>query len=226
MRKEQSDFGWDWAPQISPAGIWQPGRIVQLDKSKSPIYVRNALVDVFRKGQMNNIPPDQSQPWVFNASLDFIGTLPNKASLHLSLQDANGHNILDVPLDGVYSSKETITGSTIINPSLVELWWPIGLGSQPLYNATIKVVDENKVISSVERRVGFRTVVLNLLPITNEQLAAGIAPGSNWHFEVNGHEFYAKGSNLVPPDAFWPRVNETKMRKWVGYLCYCLPSIR
>ena len=33
------------------------------------------------------------------------------------------------------------------------------------------------------------------------------------HFEINGHEFYAKGSNFIPPDAFWPRVTETKMRQ-------------
>ena len=33
------------------------------------------------------------------------------------------------------------------------------------------------------------------------------------HFEINGHEFYAKGSNFIPPDAFWPRVKEAKMRQ-------------
>ena len=26
------------------------------------------------------------------------------------------------------------------------------------------------------------------------------------HFEINGNTFYAKGSNFVPPDPFWPRV--------------------
>ena len=33
------------------------------------------------------------------------------------------------------------------------------------------------------------------------------------HFEINGHEFYAKGSNFIPPDAFWPRVTERKMQQ-------------
>ena len=32
------------------------------------------------------------------------------------------------------------------------------------------------------------------------------------HFEINGHEFYAKGSNFIPPDAFWPRVTSTKIQ--------------
>ncbi|CAL5870672.1 uncharacterized protein PFLUO_LOCUS4912 [Penicillium psychrofluorescens] len=211
MRKEQSDFGWDWAPKLAPAGIWQPGRVVQLN-TESPAYVRNALIDIYRKDQMNNIPPDQSQPWVFNASLDYLGSLPRGVSLELTLNDANGHEILKKNLDDVHHSEDTITGSVIIDPRLVELWWPINLGSQPLYDASIKIVHGRSMIAEVERRVGFRTIVMNLLPITKEQLAAGIAPGSNFHFEVNGHEFYAKGSNLVPPDVFWPRVNETKMR--------------
>lgn len=37
-----------------------------------------------------------------------------------------------------------------------------------------------------------------------------IDPG---HFEVNGHEFYAKGSNFIPPDAFWPRVTPQRIQQ-------------
>jgi beta-mannosidase len=54
---------------------------------------------------------------------------------------------------------------------------------------------------------------LNQEPIRPDQRAKGIAPGSNWHFEINGHEFYAKGSNLIPPDAFWTRVTKEKMSR-------------
>ena len=50
-------------------------------------------------------------------------------------------------------------------------------------------------------------------PISDAQIAQGIAPGNNWHFEINGHECYAKGSNFIPPDAFWPRVTPAKMQQ-------------
>lgn len=33
------------------------------------------------------------------------------------------------------------------------------------------------------------------------------------HFEVNGREFYAKGSNFIPPDAFWPRVTPQRIQQ-------------
>ena len=55
--------------------------------------------------------------------------------------------------------------------------------------------------------------VLNMEVISEEQIAQGIAPGNNWHFEINGHEFYAKGSNFIPPDVFWPRVTSTKIQQ-------------
>lgn len=215
MRKEQSDFGWDLAPKISPAGIWQPARVVQLGNA-SPIHIRNTNIDIFRQGQLNNIPPDQSQPWIFNASIDFLGSIPQNAAIHLTLEDADGLKVLDEFLEGVYHSDETITGTILVDSNLVDLWYPSGLGSQPLYNAHLCVVSGNSDLARVQRRVGFRTIVLNLLPITEEQQSLGIAPGSNFHFEVNGHQFYAKGSNLVPPDVFWPRVNETTVRKYAS----------
>lgn len=54
-------------------------------------------------------------------------------------------------------------------------------------------------------------LTLSQYPISEAQLAQGIAAGNNWHFEINGHEFYAKGSNFIPPDAFWPRVTPERI---------------
>ncbi|KAI9751876.1 MAG: MAPK protein hog1 [Chaenotheca gracillima] len=211
IRKEQSDFGWDWGPAFAPAGIWQPAYAVQVGSSDG-VYVRNSLVDIYRQGQLNNLPPDQTQPWVFNASIDFLGSLPKGAGLNLALTDSQNKTVTTAALSNITTSNETITGSAMIDPSLVDLWWPNGLGPQTLYNASITVVDgSNNTIGSVEKRLGFRTIVLNMGEITQEQLDQGVAPGNNWHFEVNGHEFYAKGSNFIPPDVFWPRVNQTKM---------------
>lgn len=45
---------------------------------------------------------------------------------------------------------------------LVELWWPNGYGSQPLYQLTVLWTDENETATSNKSvRVGFRTVELN-----------------------------------------------------------------
>lgn len=217
MRKEQSDFGWDWGPAFAPAGPWRDAYLVQFEREES-VYVLNTDLDIFRKGQINNIAPDQSQPWVVNASIDYLGSLPDKSSMIIEFTDAEtGKTLNKGSLSNVSVSGQTITGNTMIDANAPKLWWPSGLGKQNLYHATITVENrQKKELARVIKRTGFRTIFLNRSNITDAQVALGIAPGANWHFEVNGYEFYAKGSNLIPPDAFWPRVTDTKMRRLFG----------
>lgn len=209
IRKEQSDFGWDWGPAFAPAGPWKPGYVVQFDATDG-VYVLNTDIDIFREGQINHLPADQSKPWVVNASIDYLGIIENGASLTIEIKESETSSpIVSAPLNHINRKNATITGDISIDHNLPNLWWPSGLGEQNLYYITVNVVDSNKkTVASVTKRSGFRTILLNQTPITNEQLEQGIAPGANWHFEVNGHEFYAKGSNMIPPDAFWPRVTE------------------
>ncbi|KAJ7167232.1 glycoside hydrolase family 2 protein [Mycena crocata] len=210
-RKQQSDFGWDWAPALVPAGPWQPIYAVQL--LPGAVHANNALIDVYRAEQRNNIPPDQAQPWVFNCSIDYVGTLEAKSTLALTLTDALGKRVLSQALGSISRSAATITGSATIPARAVELWWPNGMGAQTLYTASVTVHSGllGLPLATIERTVGFRTIMLNLDAVTDKEHAAGVAPGAHWHFEVNGHPFYAKGANFVPPDAFWSRVNETKV---------------
>lgn len=216
VRKEQSDFGWDWGPAFVPVGPWLPAYAVQL--GSSDLYVRNTLVDIYRLGQMNLLPPDQSQPWVVNASIDVIGSLPSGASLSYRLLDVTNSTVVSGKMENVTIVDDAISGCILVQPDKVALWWPSGLGNQTLYNLELSVAGNNtgyggSTITSITKRVGFRTIVLNEEPIRQDQLDKGVAPGNNWHFEINGHEFYAKGSNFIPPDAFWPRVTETKIRQ-------------
>ncbi|KAK6992856.1 glycoside hydrolase family 2 protein [Favolaschia claudopus] len=210
-RKQQNDFGWDWSPALVPAGPWRDIYAVQMIPGQ--VHVDNALVDIYRKGQQNNLSPDQNQPWVFNASLDFVGSLPRVAvGMSLSLTDSNGRHVLTQSLGGISKNNETITGSTSISSSSVKLWWPNGMGAQTLYTAKITLTGLLGIpITSITRTVGFRTIVLNMSPVSSSELAQGVAPGAHWQFEVNGQPFYAKGANFIPPDAFWPRVNSTQV---------------
>jgi beta-mannosidase len=153
---------------------------------------------------------------VVNASIDYLGELPKGASLSYKITDAKDSKstLASGQLKGITTSGSTITGSILLGAQAPRLWWPSGMGEQNLYNITIQILDSNnKTLATVTRRKGFRTILLNSTNITETQLQQGIAPGANWHFEVNGHEFYAKGSNFIPPDAFWPRVTEARLNK-------------
>ncbi|THC97484.1 hypothetical protein EYZ11_003018 [Aspergillus tanneri] len=214
MRKEQSDFGWDWGPAFAPAGPWKPAYLVQLEDPES-IYVLNTDLDIHRQGQINHLPPDQDQPWVVNASIDFLGHVPRHSSMSIEIQDNESGAILTSrALSNITVSGNSITGVTVLDNASPKLWWPHGLGPQNLYNISVAIHSRNsESLAHITKRTGFRTIFLNQRNITPAQLAQGVAPGSNWHFEINGHEFYAKGSNLIPPDAFWPRVTEAKMAR-------------
>ncbi|KND89200.1 Beta-mannosidase A [Tolypocladium ophioglossoides CBS 100239] len=209
VRKEQSDFGWDWGPAFAPAGIWQKAWIIQLSDEK--IVVPNSVLDIYRVGQLNNLPPDQSADWVLNCSIDSLNTIPHGAQMNYKIVDASGYVVSSGHLKNVTNAGDVITGSARLNESTYKLWWPSGMGDQNLYNITVEIVHRNETLASVTKRTGFRTIVLNMGAITDKQLAQGIASGNNWHFEINGHEFYAKGSNFIPPDAFWPRVTPQRI---------------
>lgn len=184
-------------------------------KPNDGVYVLNADIDIHREGQVNWLPPDQSKPWVVNASIDYLGTLPKGASLNVEIKDSQNKPIIaSGSLTNLTTAGNSISGITTVGANVPKLWWPTSMGEQNLYFITINVVDRsNKTLATITKRIGFRTIVLNQTNITDAQIALGIAPGANWHFEINGHEFYAKGSNFIPPDAFWPRVTEARMRR-------------
>ncbi|KAI3395848.1 hypothetical protein diail_785 [Diaporthe ilicicola] len=213
IRKEQSDFGWDWGPAFAPAGIWQKAWVVQLGEQE--LSVRNSILDLYRVGQLPYLPPDQGADWILNASIDVLGTVPEGAKLRYSIVDlVTNETVRNGELTNITNAGDVVTGQAILNGTDYKLWWPSGLGDQNLYNISISICSEaGTVLASVNKRTGFRTIVLNLGEITPAQIAQGIAPGNNWHFEVNGHEFYAKGSNFIPPDAFWPRVTPQRIRQ-------------
>lgn len=195
VRKEQSDFGWDWGPAFAPAGIWQPAWVVQLRRGE--VHVKNTLLDIHREGQLNNLPPDQRRDWVVDVSLDFLGQLPRSAGLEIEILDLKNETIAKGALTNVTRAESTIGGSIFVEGEACQLWWPVGLGAQNLYYFKVSIVEGKKSLASVTKRSGFRTIVLNMTPISEEQIAQGIAPGNNWHFEINGREFFAKGSNFV-----------------------------
>ncbi|PHH70346.1 hypothetical protein CDD80_6071 [Ophiocordyceps camponoti-rufipedis] len=213
LRKQQSDFGWDWGPAFAPVGIWQDAWLVQMPARLGALTVPAAAIDIYRRGQLNNLPPDQGADWILNCSLDVVGEVPASARMLYSVAEAeSGRVVGSGSLDNLTDGGDVISGQALLRASAYRLWWPVGMGEQHLYRVTVSVVDGDDTLASITKRTGFRTIVLNMGVITDEQMAQGIAPGNNWHFEINGHEFYAKGSNFIPPDAFWPRVTPQRIR--------------
>ncbi|KAH8696012.1 glycoside hydrolase superfamily [Talaromyces proteolyticus] len=207
IRKVQSDFGWDWGPHFAPQGIYRDAYLVGLDDG---VYVTNTFIDIFKVGQRPNTIPDQSASWVVNVSVDYLSANENTSiALDVDIADHKGHAD-----DKVNEGFSSITLSFNINEGAIERWWPASFGNPTLYNASISLTPLNEPknmkrpikAAKYTKQTGFRTIVLDLTPYTDR-------PGNHFSFQINGHVFNAKGSNLVPLDPFEPRVNTEQIRR-------------
>ncbi len=87
-----------------------------------------------------------------------------------------------------------------------KLWWPNGLGDQPLYTVTVRV-DADGAIDGATRRVGLRTIELRRK--TDEW-------GKSFEFVVNGVPVFAKGGNWIPADSFPERMTASRYRHLIA----------
>ena len=84
------------------------------------------------------------------------------------------------------------------------LWWPRGLGEQPLYNVRAEVLEAGRIVDSAEKRIGLRTLKL---------IREKDAWGESFCHECNGVRFFAMGADYIPEDNILSRCNEKRTRK-------------
>ena len=187
VRKEPCNFGWDWGPVLITCGIWRNISLLAFDHAR--------IHDVL-------ISQDHSATGKVNLEVEVQAEVVRAKPLEA---------VVDVSQDGQTLETQTVklsNGSgrgrfTIKNP---KLWWPAGMGEQPLYEVRVELRDEEKTtVDGTKRRIGLRQLKL-LPPDDNNSL----------RFEANGIVFFAKGSNWIPADAFANRVTPEILRRYVA----------
>src|SRR5262249_5877416 len=81
-----------------------------------------------------------------------------------------------------------------------QLWWPAGLGDQPLYEVTVRLQTADGTTPDMQtKRIGLRTLHL---------IREDDPWGESFMFAANGVPFFAKGADWIPADTFVTRLTE------------------
>ncbi|MEE4194010.1 MAG: glycoside hydrolase family 2 protein, partial [Anaerolineae bacterium] len=78
-----------------------------------------------------------------------------------------------------------------------QLWWPNGLGEQPLYQAQVSLLDGSNLLDEQTFQVGLRQLELRQDPD---------AWGKTFQFVVNGVPIFARGADWIPADSLPTRM--------------------
>ena len=172
VRKEACNFGWDWGPVLITCGVW---------KAVSLCAWSGARTEELRIEQRH----------AESVSLGIALTLdrPAASGERMQVTVRLGEQTVAVGtacFDGTGAELNAVIGDP-------RLWWPAGMGDQPLYEVQVDYVGaDGTVRETIARRVGLRTL---------EVVRETDAWGESFFFRCNGVPFFAKGSNWIPSDA-------------------------
>lgn len=157
FRKMACAFGWDWGWMCPTVGLWQPVKLLAFSERITHLRITQSHA---AGGVRLQVQPQGSPGVRAELTLSLAGTVIATAA-------GCGPLTLDVP-----------------SP---QLWWPNGMGGQPLYDLEARTASGQRL----HRRIGLRT--LELLRQPDEF-------GESFRFRVNGRDCFMKGANWIPCD--------------------------
>ncbi len=184
LRKEPCNFGWDWGPTLITCGIWKKISLVAFDTAR--------LDGVL-------ILQDHKQPGQVGLDIQVTADGPAPAA-QVQVIAPNGEIIATEK--AALAAGQGSAKVAVIKP---QLWWPAGMGAQPLYTVRVALLDaRGKTLDSTDKRIGLRT--LQAVQQTKEQ---------PMHFVANGVPFFSKGGNWIPADQFATRMTTERLRRFM-----------
>lgn len=173
LRKAHCMFGWDWGPRLPDAGIWRPIFLRTWDTAR----LENALMlQAHHDGVVDvTIRPEIAGESAWSAEI----TAPDG-------------EVMIIP--------ETTAAEQVVTIQNPQLWWPNGLGKQPLYRVTVRLAAGD----TRTWRIGLRTMT-----VSREKDEWG----EEFCHVVNGMKVFAMGADYIPEDNILARVTPERTRR-------------
>ena len=201
IRKSQCMFGWDWGPRLPDAGIYRDVKLLGSEVERlDGVYIRQEHRDgkVILSAEIELKCMDSRFPLCFGEDKELIGNRNIDAKISI----LNPQGILTGVIEAKHGEK--IPKIEVTKP---QLWWPNGLGEQPLYTVKTELLRDGEIIDQTEKRIGLRT-----LTIRREKDEYG----ESFAQEVNGIIYFAMGADYIPEDCILSRINAARTRDLLG----------
>ncbi len=169
IRKEPCSFGWDWGPRFATCGIYKNIELQGWDSNRiTRVHVQQQHSD---------------------------GKVGLAVDAQLAHSDLNARLRCRLLLNEQVVAHAEGSGVLALHVEQPQLWWPNGLGAQPLYDLHVELLQANDVLAQWQQRIGLRTIELDRHP--DEW-------GESFQFVVNSLPVFAKGANWIPAHSFLP----------------------
>ena len=196
VRRPQYSTGWDWGAKIPTCGI-----------------VGNAYLRFEEKAIIRGV-----NLWVERLDAPAILCAEIETELLNKFGTADAEFQLEMYDDGNLCAVASLSDQLLCSGSNFsmlrfelqnpQLWWPNGMGKQPLYTVRVSIRIGNTVSSYPEFRFGVRTITLNTARQSEENRA--------FELIVNGVPIFCKGGNWIPCDSIYARVTDKTYRTLVS----------
>jgi hypothetical protein len=239
--------GWDWAPysytgtsssntttgfaQTLSKGLWKSVYLAEIPRET--VAITHLSPHTLYKGEYPTKPLEDGTHGGFSVNVTaHIWAPPGGAKGTLVVA---GSWAAGVSSEGTHSGEvEVPAGESKISLQLsataaqIKLWWPAGVGAQPLYNVTATwtpapasaataTATTTAGTTTAVRRLGFRVFALVTINDTDTATVRSNASteGSGTHgmfFRVNGAAIYSRGANMVPMEELEGRMSGASHR--------------
>ena len=213
LRKAHCMFGWDWGPRLPDGGIWRDVCLEGWDDSRiEEMRIRQRHFIEGKEPEGSRVPA-AGHPDHAGAARE------GRVRVELTVEVIQSGNLpVSIRLTGPDGSEAILENG---KPFLIEnpaLWWPNGLGVQPLYEveaALLKTASTGAVISgnpfsesdaaveTQKKRIGLRTLTMR-----RDQDEWG----ESFAMEANGRCVFSMGADYIPEDNILSRMDRERTR--------------